>query len=198
MLGAAATAAEGKKKGVGVDSGASLDEEIVLAVLGTLERPPPPPPHSPSLKSAPVPPASAEATEAAGTVPSPFARPVLERQSSVDAALEEMQLPGLRDGELGPGEPALPPPPARRGAGREGGLREGAWGAGLDGGLDFGTIGGRRLGTAGRPAPPPACSAAFCASSSIARISSTDTEISWSSSSSALSAPGAAATSRSA
>ena len=32
---------------------------------------------------------------------SPLARPVLERQSSVDAALGEMQLPGLRDGELG-------------------------------------------------------------------------------------------------
>ena len=32
---------------------------------------------------------------------SPLVRPVLERQTSVDAALEEMQLPGLRDGELG-------------------------------------------------------------------------------------------------
>ena len=32
---------------------------------------------------------------------SPLVRPVLERQTSVDAALEEIQLPGLRDGELG-------------------------------------------------------------------------------------------------
>ena len=57
------------------DAGASFDEEIVLAVLGTADRPPPPPLRAPPPEESP--PAPAAAAEEAAAMSSPPVLPVL-------------------------------------------------------------------------------------------------------------------------